>query len=55
MHFGVLCDELDHLGAETHGESSHKALDLLALMEKFSTFFGLKLVFLVFGATEQAS
>ena len=54
-NYSVLCEELDLLGEEAQGESSHKALGLLAMMEKFSTFFGLKLAFLVFSATEQAS
>ena len=54
-NYSVLCEELDCIAEETHGESSHKALGLVALMETFSTFFGLKLAFLVFSATEQAS
>ena len=40
---------------ESYGEPSRKATGLLALMERFTTFFGLKLSFLVFSATEQLS
>ena len=33
-NYSILCEELDHLGADTQGESSYKALGLL---EKIST------------------
>ena len=51
-NYNVLCEELTQIGESSCGESSTKALGLLALMEKFSTYFGLKLSHLVFGATE---
>ncbi len=54
-NYAVICEELTQIGADSCSESSTKALGLLALMEKFSTFFGLKLSHLVFGATEQLS
>ena len=54
-NYSILCEELDHLGEESQSESSWKALGLLALMERFSTYFDLKLAFLVFSGTEQAS
>lgn len=54
-NYSVVCEALDQIGHKTQGESSHKALGLSALMEKFSTFFGLKLAFLIFSATEQVS
>ena len=54
-NYSVITEELEQIGEESHSESSRKALGLLALMERFSTYFGLKLAFLVFSATEQAS
>ena len=51
----VICTELEQIGRECYGEPSRKASGLLALMEKFTTFFGLKLSHLVFSATEQLS
>ena len=54
-NYSTILAELEAIGAESQGEASHKALGLLALMEKFSTYFGLKLSLLVFGATEQLS
>ena len=54
-NYSVISEELEQIEVESHSESSRKALGLLALMERFSTYFGLKLSFLVFSATEQAS
>lgn len=47
-------NELEKIG-EACGEASRKFLDVLAIMEKFTTFFGLKLSFLIFSAMEQLS
>ena len=52
-NYAVICTELEQIGKECYGEPSRKASGLLALMEKFTTFFGLKLSHLVFSATEQ--
>ena len=54
-NYSTILAEFEAIGAESQGEASHKALGLLALMERFSTYFGLKLSVLVFGATEQFS
>ena len=54
-NYNVLCEELTQIGESSCGESSTKALGLLALMENFSIYFGLKLSHLVFGTTEQLS
>jgi len=43
------------LGQESCEEASCKALGVLAVMEKFMIYFGLKLSFLVFSAMEQLS
>ena len=40
-NYNVLCEELTQIGFDSCGESSTKALGLLALLEKFSTYFGL--------------
>ena len=54
-NYAVIIAELEIIAMESYGEPSRKATGLLALMEKFTTFFGLKLSFLVFSATEQLS
>ena len=54
-NYAVICSELEQISKDSCGELSRKASGLLALMEKFSTYYGLKLSFLVFSATEQLS
>ena len=55
QNYDTLCETLDEIGAETHGEPAAKALGLRALMTKFAVFFGLKFSEMVFSATEQLS
>ena len=55
MNYSVLCNELEKIGEEACGEASHKSLYILAIMERFNTFFGLKLSFIIFSAMEQLS
>ena len=52
-NYKLLLEELEVISEDSSGEASTKAGGLKAIMEKFSTFFGLKLAFLVFVATEQ--
>lgn len=54
-NYGVIIQQLEEIEASAHGDASSKAAGLIAHMEKFSTFFGLKLAHLVFSATEQTS
>ena len=54
-NYTVICKALDEISTQSNTEASWKASGLLASMEKFATFFGLKLAFLVFSATEQLS
>ena len=54
-NYTVICTALEQISKECCGEPSRKASGLISLMEKFSTFYGLKLSFLVFSATEQLS
>ena len=54
-NYEVVCAELEKIGEEANDEPSRKAAGLLALMDNFQTFFGLKLSFLVFSAMEQLS
>lgn len=54
-NYAIICFELEQISKDSCGEPSRKASGLLALMEKFSTYYGLKLSFLVFSATEQLS
>ena len=55
MNYSVLRNELEKIGEEACGEASRKSLGVLAIMERFTTFFGLKLSFLIFSAIEQLS
>ena len=50
-----ICEALGEINATTHDDYGRKAGGYLALMEKFSTFFGLKLGFLILSGTEQLS
>ena len=52
-NYSVLCVALEQINAETHDEYGRKAGGFLALLEKFSTFFGLKMSHLIFSGTEQ--
>ena len=54
-NYEVIYMELDIVGKDSNDESSNKSPGLKALMEKFSTFFGLKLSFMVFSAMEEFS
>ena len=51
----VIDAELDQISEESCGNTAGKASGLRAVMAKFSTFFGLKLSFLIFSITEQLS
>ena len=48
-------ETLDEVHQTTHDEYGSKAAGLLSAMEKFSTLFGLKLGYLLFGASETLS
>ena len=54
-NYEVICSELEQVSKDSCGEPSRETSGLLALMEKFSTHYGLKLSFLVFSATEKLS
>ena len=54
-NYAVLCEALAKINLSTHDEYGRKAGGFLAQMEKFSTFFGLKLSHLIFSGTEQLS
>ena len=54
-NYAVLCEALAEINLSTHDEYGRKAGGFLAQMEKFSTFFGLKLSHLIFSGTEQLS
>lgn len=53
-NYDVIMQDLEEI-SEAGIDASSKAAGIIALMEKFSTFFGLKLSYLLFGATEQTS
>ena len=54
-NYHLLCEALVQINTETHDEYGRKAGGFLSQMEKFSMYFGLKLSYLVFVATEQLS
>ena len=51
----VLKETLDEVHETTHNEYGLNAASLLSALEKFSTLFGLKLGYLIFGASETLS
>lgn len=54
-NYSSIREEMEQIADESRNESSSKAIGILAVMETFSTYFGLKLAHLVFSATEQVS
>ena len=54
-NYTVLRAALDDINTYTHDDYGCKAGGLLVLMDKFSTFFGLKLSHGIFSGTEQLS
>lgn len=54
-NYSVLCVALEKINVETSDDYGRKAGGFLAIMEKFSTFFSLKLSHLIFSGTEQLS
>ena len=53
--YEVLLETLNEIHQTTHDEYGMKAGGLLQSLEKFSTFFGIKLCHLLFSAAEQVS
>ena len=54
-NYSIIIQELDIIANEKHNETGSKAAGLIILMEKFSSYFGLELSYLVFSITEQLS
>ena len=54
VNYPAISEELTEIG-NSRCEASSRAVGIMALMDRFSTFFGLKLAYLVFSATEQVS
>ena len=54
-NYSTLCTVLEEVNRTGHNEYAMKAGGILRMLENFSTFFGLKLCFLVFSNTEQLS
>ena len=54
-NYSIIIQELDIIANEKHNETGSKAAGLIILMEKFASYFGLKLSYLVFSITEQLS
>ncbi|XP_028419289.1 zinc finger MYM-type protein 1-like [Dendronephthya gigantea] len=53
-NYEIICNELEQVSKDS-GPSASNASGYVALMERFQTFFGLRLSYLVFSATEQLS
>ena len=51
-NYSIIIKELDVISEEAKGDSAQKSLGIVALMGKFSTYFGLKVSFMVFSAME---
>ena len=54
-NYSLIIQELDIIANEKYNETGSKAAGLIILMEKFASYFGLKLSYLVFSITEQLS
>ena len=54
-NYAALCETLEEVNSTGRDEYAMKAGGFLQQMEKFETFFGLQLGFMVFGVTEQLS
>ena len=52
-NYSVLLQEMEIIQDEFSGEASTKAAGLFSLMKRFSTYFGLKLAYLIFVSVEQ--
>ena len=52
-NYSLIQQTLDEIAADSTGEPAAKASGLGCLMEKFETYFGLKLSYVAFVATEQ--
>ena len=54
-NYPALLEALDNISNESHDDYGRRANGILTQLERFDTFFGLKLSHLVFSATEQTS
>ena len=54
-NYSTLCTVLEEVNSTGHNEYAMKVGEILRMLEKFATFFGLKLCFMVFSSTEQLS
>ena len=54
-NYTILCEALEKINAECHDEYGRKAGGFLTQLEKFSTFFGIKLSYLIFSGIKQLS
>ena len=54
-NYAVISCELETIGKEAYGEPSRKSCGLLAMMDKYGVYFGLKLSHMIFSVSEQLS
>ena len=54
-NYVVISSELDVVGNDRSGEPSRKSCGLLAMMDKFAVYFGLRLSHMIFAVSEQLS
>ena len=54
-NYSVISAEFERVSQGNYVEAARKACGLLAMMDKFSVYFGLKLAHIIFAATEEVS
>ena len=54
-NYSIIYLELKKIGTEASSEGSRKAIGIIAVMEKFATYFGLKLCYLILTTMKQLS
>ena len=54
-HYSVIIDRMEDINLNTHDEYGLKAGGVLSALEKFETFFSLRLCYLLFGCAENTS
>lgn len=54
-YYSVLATVMKEFSEESHDECGQKAAGILAMLEKFNTYFGLRLSYLIFCPTQQLS
>ena len=54
-NYSTLLQAFERISAESHDDYGRTANGILTMLDKFNVYFGLKISFLVYGATEEVS